>query len=78
MGRARASDGQGGGSAVEGRRELGSTGVEVTELGFGGAAIGNLYRELADERFTAFYENIAPGLAAYLNEAIHANAITRS
>ncbi|MGI5525677.1 MerR family transcriptional regulator [Micromonospora sp. CA-259024] len=33
---------------------------------------------LADERFTAYYENIAPGLAAYLNEAIHANAISRA
>ncbi|MFI6262121.1 MerR family transcriptional regulator [Micromonospora sp. NPDC051006] len=33
---------------------------------------------LADERFTAHYENLAPGLAAYLHEAIHANAITRA
>ncbi|MEV1074645.1 MerR family transcriptional regulator [Micromonospora parva] len=33
---------------------------------------------LADERFTAFYENIAEGLAAYLHEAIHANAISRA
>ncbi|MFC5927064.1 MerR family transcriptional regulator [Micromonospora vulcania] len=33
---------------------------------------------LADERFTAHYENVAPGLAAYLNEAIHANAISRA
>ncbi|MDG4759867.1 MerR family transcriptional regulator [Micromonospora sp. WMMD710] len=33
---------------------------------------------LADERFTAYYENLAPGLAAYLNEAIHANAISRA
>ncbi|MBM0274692.1 MerR family transcriptional regulator [Micromonospora tarensis] len=33
---------------------------------------------LADERFTAHYENIAPGLAGYLNEAIHANAISRA
>ncbi|MFF4876372.1 MerR family transcriptional regulator [Micromonospora sp. NPDC000668] len=33
---------------------------------------------LADERFTRHYENIAPGLAAYLNEAIHANAISRA
>jgi D-threo-aldose 1-dehydrogenase len=28
------------------RRELGRTGLEVSTLGFGGAAIGNLYREL--------------------------------
>ncbi|SIN35156.1 MerR family transcriptional regulator [Micromonospora cremea] len=33
---------------------------------------------MADERFTRHYENIAPGLAAYLNEAIHANAISRA
>ncbi|MBM0258883.1 MerR family transcriptional regulator [Micromonospora sp. 4G55] len=33
---------------------------------------------LADPRFTAHYEAIAPGMAAYLNEAIHANAITRA
>lgn len=33
---------------------------------------------LADERFTAHYENVAPGLAGYLHEAIHANAISRA
>ncbi|MFF0722764.1 MerR family transcriptional regulator [Micromonospora sp. NPDC003816] len=33
---------------------------------------------LADERFTAHYEAIAPGLTAYLAEAIHANAINRA
>ncbi|MFG1882769.1 MerR family transcriptional regulator [Micromonospora sp. NPDC049102] len=33
---------------------------------------------LADERFTAYFENIAPGLAAYVSEAIHANAISRA
>ncbi|OZV82998.1 MerR family transcriptional regulator [Micromonospora echinospora] len=33
---------------------------------------------LADPRFTAHYEQIRPGLTAYLSEAIHANAITRS
>ncbi|WP_446212856.1 MerR family transcriptional regulator [Micromonospora sp. IBSANI012] len=33
---------------------------------------------VADPRFTAYYEAIAPGMAAYLNEAIHANAITRA
>jgi D-threo-aldose 1-dehydrogenase len=31
------------------RRQLGTTGLEVSELGFGGAAIGNLYRVLPDE-----------------------------
>ncbi|MFK3980919.1 MerR family transcriptional regulator [Micromonospora sp. NPDC050397] len=33
---------------------------------------------LADPRFTAYYENIKPGMAAYLNQAIHANAITNA
>jgi D-threo-aldose 1-dehydrogenase len=31
------------------RRELGHTGLELSVLGFGGAGIGNLYRELRDE-----------------------------
>jgi MerR family transcriptional regulator, thiopeptide resistance regulator len=31
-----------------------------------------------DPRFTAYYENIKPGMARYLNEAIHANAIDRA
>ncbi|WP_406075290.1 MerR family transcriptional regulator [Micromonospora sp. NBC_01638] len=42
----------------------------------GHTGLADMY--LADERFTAYYENIAPGLAAYLNEAIHANAINRA
>ncbi|MGR6317473.1 MerR family transcriptional regulator [Micromonospora soli] len=33
---------------------------------------------VADPRFTAYFEKIRPGLAAYLNEAIHANAISRA
>ncbi|SCL28548.1 DNA-binding transcriptional regulator, MerR family [Micromonospora nigra] len=33
---------------------------------------------LADERFLGHYEAMAPGLGAYLHEAIHANAITRA
>ncbi|MEU6073287.1 MerR family transcriptional regulator [Micromonospora sp. NPDC047074] len=33
---------------------------------------------VADERFTAYFERIRPGAAAYLSEAIHANAITRA
>jgi DNA-binding transcriptional MerR regulator len=34
--------------------------------------LGELY--VADERFTAHYENLAPGLASFVNEAIQANA----
>ena len=32
---------------------------------------------VADPRFTATYEKIAPGLARYLHDAIHANAAAR-
>lgn len=32
------------------------------------SCLGNMY--VSDERFTAFYDRIAPGLAAYYNEAI--------
>ncbi len=34
--------------------------------------LGDMY--VADERFTASYEKVAPGLAAYVRDAIHANA----
>ncbi|RQX00176.1 MerR family transcriptional regulator [Micromonospora globispora] len=33
---------------------------------------------VSDPRFTAHYESIRPGMAAYLSEAIHANAINRA
>ncbi|MCM0676656.1 MerR family transcriptional regulator [Micromonospora phytophila] len=33
---------------------------------------------VADERFTAYFERIRPGMAAYLSEAIHVNAINRA
>ncbi|MGA3487304.1 MerR family transcriptional regulator [Micromonosporaceae bacterium DT55] len=39
-------------------------------------ALADMY--LADARFTETYEKIRPGMAAYLAEAIHANAITGS
>jgi DNA-binding transcriptional MerR regulator len=35
-------------------------------------ALGDMY--VADERFSAVYEKCRPGLAAYLRDAIHANA----
>ena len=38
--------------------------------------LGNMY--IADERFTAFYDKFAPGLAAYYNEAIQHYCITRA
>jgi D-threo-aldose 1-dehydrogenase len=45
------------------RRELGTTGLELSELGFGGAAIGNLYRELAEEDASAAVrESFAAGV----------------
>ena len=33
---------------------------------------------VADERFRSVYERIRPGLAQYLHDAIHANAITKA
>ncbi|ABP53550.1 MerR family transcriptional regulator [Salinispora tropica] len=33
---------------------------------------------LADPRFTEYFERIQPGMAAYLSEAIHANAVSRA
>jgi D-threo-aldose 1-dehydrogenase len=45
------------------RRELGRTGLEMSVLGFGGAGIGNLYRELSDEDArTAVQESFASGV----------------
>jgi hypothetical protein len=35
-------------------------------------ALGDMY--VADRRFTSYYERVAPGLAQYLRDAIHANA----
>jgi D-threo-aldose 1-dehydrogenase len=45
------------------KRELGRTGLEVSVLGFGGAGIGNLYRELAEEdAIAAVHESFASGV----------------
>jgi D-threo-aldose 1-dehydrogenase len=45
------------------QRELGKTGLEVSVLGFGGAGIGNLYRELAEEdALAAVHESFACGV----------------
>ena len=45
------------------RRELGHTGLELSVLGFGGAGIGNLYRELRDEdALAAVHASFASGV----------------
>ena len=36
-------------------------------------ALGDMYVE--DPRFTAHYEDVAPGLASYVRDSIHANAV---
>lgn len=38
--------------------------------------LGDMY--VADERFTATYERIRPGLAAYLRDAITVNAVRQA
>jgi DNA-binding transcriptional MerR regulator len=40
------------------------------------SGLGRMY--VADERFTAYYEKLAPGLAAYVSAAIEANANRQS
>jgi hypothetical protein len=40
------------------------------------AGLGRMYVE--DERFTAHYEDIAPGLAQYVSTAVQANAARQS
>lgn len=50
-------------TAALARRELGRTGLEVSVLGFGGAGIGNLYRELPDDdALAAVQESYASGV----------------
>lgn len=50
-------------SAMLATRELGSTGVAVTTLGFGGAGIGNLYQEHRDaDAIEAVHEAYATGV----------------
>ena len=40
------------------------------------AGLGRMYVE--DERFTATYERVAPGLAEYVTTAVQANAARRT
>ena len=50
------------------RRVLGTTGLFVTELGFGGAPLGNLFRPLPDETARA---TLAGAKAAGLHAGMH-------
>ena len=61
------------------RRELGRTGLEVSELGFGGAAIGNLYRELADDDAgAAVRESFAAGVRYFDTAPFYGFGLERS
>jgi D-threo-aldose 1-dehydrogenase len=52
-------------------RALGRTGVEVTELGFGAASIGNLYREVPDPDAAAVVETAWDRGVRYFDTAPH-------
>lgn len=48
------------------RREIGRTGLEVSVLGFGGAGLGNLYRQVSDEdALAAVLESRASGVGFF-------------
>jgi D-threo-aldose 1-dehydrogenase len=50
-------------TAALAKRELGQSGLAVTQLGFGSAGIGNLYRELTeDDAMAAVHESFASGV----------------
>lgn len=53
------------------RRRLGRTSVEVTELGFGGAPIGNLYSAVSDDQATASVQAAWDGGIRYFDTAPH-------
>lgn len=53
------------------RRRLGSTGLEVTELGYGGAPIGNLYSAISDEQALASVRAAWEGGIRYFDTAPH-------
>ncbi|QDP97908.1 aldo/keto reductase [Microlunatus elymi] len=52
-------------------RKLGGTGLEVTELGFGAAPIGNLYRAISDEQAIATVDAAWAGGIRYFDTAPH-------
>ncbi|MCR6658391.1 MAG: aldo/keto reductase [Asticcacaulis sp.] len=53
------------------RRRLGSTSVEVTALGFGAAALGNLFRAIADDTAQACLQAALDSGIAYIDTAPH-------
>lgn len=57
-------------SAIE-QREVGTTGVRVTGLGFGGASIGNLYRETTDAEAAGAVERAWERGIRYFDTAPH-------
>jgi MerR family transcriptional regulator, thiopeptide resistance regulator len=60
--------------AEEHRRQISEWFYECTfEIHTG---LADMY--LADDRFTQHYERIKPGMAQFLHDAIHANAVTRA
>lgn len=52
-------------------RTIGGTGVELTELGFGAAVVGNLYRETSDEEATAAVDAAWDAGIRYFDTAPH-------
>jgi len=53
------------------RRKIGRTGLEVTELGFGAAPIGNLYRSITDDQAEAAVDAAWDGGIRYFDTAPH-------
>ncbi|MET7358615.1 aldo/keto reductase [Streptomyces sp. NPDC005562] len=58
-------------SAVLARRPLGTGGVEVTELSFGGAGIGNLYAPISEEQAAAALDHAWGAGIRYFDTAPH-------
>lgn len=56
---------------VERRRRIGHTSVELTELGFGGAVIGNLYRAVDEDTATAAVQAAWDAGIRYFDTAPH-------
>ncbi|MGO4755763.1 aldo/keto reductase, partial [Streptomyces sp. 2MCAF27] len=53
------------------RRRIGRTGVQVTELGFGSAPIGNLYAAVDDEQALATVDAAWQAGVRYFDTAPH-------